>query len=115
MRLKNSKHLLLIIGKTTKKDTDWVPFEIRYAVDDCGIPIIATYIHYEYILKPVDLSDLWPAALKTRIDNEIARVIHIPFKKEPIKDAISQFNHNNLPKSALSYYSIEAYKSSKLQ
>ena len=34
-RLNNSKHLLLIIGKTTKNDTDWIPFEIKYAVDSC--------------------------------------------------------------------------------
>jgi len=25
-RLKNSKHILLIVGKTTIEDTDWVPF-----------------------------------------------------------------------------------------
>ena len=63
-RLQNSKHLLLIIGKTTKLDKDWVPFEIKYAIDDCDIPIIATYTDYEYILKPNDLSHLWPKELK---------------------------------------------------
>jgi len=52
-RLKNSKHLLLIIGDTTKNDTDWVPFEIRYAVDECDIPIIAAYVGYKFILNPV--------------------------------------------------------------
>lgn len=110
VRLNNSKNLLLIIGKTTKNDTDWVPFEIRYAIDDCSIPIIAAYVDYEYILNPASYSNLWPMALKARINNGTARVIHIPFKKEPIKDSINQFSHNNLPKSSLSYYSIEAYK-----
>jgi hypothetical protein len=108
-RLRNSKNLLLIIGATTKFDTDWVPFEIRYAIDECGIPVIATYTDYEYILDPSKLSHLWPEALKIRIDNGTARVIHIPFKKEPISAAISQFSHANMPKSSLSYYIQDAY------
>jgi len=64
IRLQNSKHLLLIIGDTTKKDTDWVPFEISYAIDDCDIPVIAAYTDYKYILSPADFLDLWPPALK---------------------------------------------------
>ncbi len=109
-RLQNSKHLLLIIGDTTKNDTDWVPFEIRYAIDDCDLPVIAVYTDSEYVLSPQDLSDLWPEALKTRINNETARVIHIPFKKEPIKAAINQFGKNSLPKGALTYYTRETYE-----
>src|SRR5579875_1725861 len=42
-RLSNSKNMVLIIGPTTKRDTDWVPYEIEQAVDTCEIPIIATY------------------------------------------------------------------------
>lgn len=42
-RLRDSKNMVLVIGQTTKEDTDWVPFEIRYAVDECEIPIIAAY------------------------------------------------------------------------
>lgn len=110
IRLQNSKNLLLIIGETTKKDTDWVPFEIRYAIDDCNLPVIAVYTDYPCILSPRELSDLWPIALKSRIDNKTARVIHIPFKKEPIKAAIDQFDHNNLPNGALIYYTRESYK-----
>ena len=40
--------------------------------------------------------------------------IHIPFKKEPIFDAINQFSvvNSKYPKGgALGYYSEEAYKS----
>lgn len=51
-RLANSKNMILIIGRTTKQDTDWVPFEIRYAIDQCRIPIIAAYTDYEYITSP---------------------------------------------------------------
>jgi hypothetical protein len=110
-RLRNSKNMILIIGETTKKDKDWVPMEIEYAIDTCDIPIIATYTGYEYIMAPEKLSTLWPKALKDRIENKTASVIHIPFKKEPIKNAIDQFSHKEKPKGGgLGVYSKEAYK-----
>ena len=108
-RMNNSKHLLLIIGKTTRLDTDWIPFEISHAIDNCDIPIIAAYPGYSMIMKPNVLSFLWPKALAERISNKTARVIHVPFKKEPIADAVSQFDFNNPPQSALSHYSKSAY------
>lgn len=113
-RIINSKNMLLIIGKTTHEDQDWVPFEIRYAVDDCRIPIIAAYTDYECILKPSDLSHLWPYALKYRIENDTARVIHIPFKQITIFDAIQQFDYDNLPNGPLTYYSKETYSRWKI-
>ena len=110
-RLRNSKHLLLIIGETTKNDKDWVPHEIEYAVDNCNIPIIVAYTDKEYILDPKKYSHLWPKALKDRIENGKASCIHIPFKKEPLKDAISQFSHDKKPKGGgLGFYSSEAYQ-----
>lgn len=116
-RLKSSKHLLLIVGETTREDTDWVPFELRYAVDECKIPIIAAYTVFDKpIYNPSALSGYWPSALKSRIDSCSAGVIHIPFKKEPIRDAISQFSHNAFPKGGgLGYYSQVAYRSFGLE
>jgi len=103
------QHLLLIIGDTTKNDTDWVPFEISYAVDDCGIPVIAVYTDYDYIQNPAAHENEWPEALKSRIKDQSARVVHIPFKKEPITAAIKQFDVETRPKSALSYYTRDGY------
>jgi len=108
-RLRNSKNMILIIGKTTREDTDWVPFEVRYAVDECKIPIIAAYPDFQYILKPSELSYLWPKALEKRINNSTAYVIHIPFKSQPLADAVSQFDFNNYPKGGLSFYTRDAY------
>jgi hypothetical protein len=88
-----------------------VPFEIEYAIDNCELPIIVAYTGYESILNPKLLSDLWPKALKERIENGTAKAIHIPFKKEPFMDAMSQFNLRNKPSTSLNYYSKEAYKS----
>lgn len=110
-RLNNSKNMVLIIGPTTRFDTDWVPFEIGYAVDRCKIPIIATYTGYDCILNPIQLTPLWPPALAHRIGNSTVRAIHIPFKQRAIDEAIRQFDHNNLPTSPLSYYTAEAHRS----
>src|ERR1700694_4955314 len=49
-RLRNSKNMVLIIGETTRSDTDWVPFEIEKAVDDYHIPIIVAYTVFD---KPI--------------------------------------------------------------
>lgn len=97
-RLANSKNLVLILGKTTRFDTDWVPFEIEQAVDRYQIPIIAAYVDYSGPIRaPRALSEYWPAALEKRINNNTANVIHVPFRKVAILDAIGQFSHNNPP------------------
>jgi hypothetical protein len=110
-RLLRSKNMILVIGQTTKEDTDWVPLEIRYAIDECQIPIIAAYPGYEYITAPGYLWPLWPVALATRIRDSKAHVIHIPFRKEPLTDAVGQFDHNNFPRGGgLGFYGEEAYR-----
>jgi hypothetical protein len=99
-RLRNSKNTVLIIGETTRFDTDWVPFEIEKAVDSYGLPIIAAYTVYDQPIRaPRGFSMYWPNALDMRINNGPANVIHIPFKKEALKDAISQFSHDSPPKA----------------
>lgn len=108
-RLKISKNMVLIIGETTKNDTDWVPFEIAQAIDTYKIPIIAAYTDFTSILAPAELRSHWPLALAQRIDNQTAHVIHIPFKKAPLIDAIPRFDHNTYPEGGgLGYYSREA-------
>lgn len=111
-RLRNSKQFLLILTKTTKNDMDWVPFEIAYAVDTCELPLILAYPDYDSIMAPVELSDYWPSALKTRIENGSARAIHIPFRKAPILDALSQFDIANkkYPTNGYGFYTREAHQ-----
>lgn len=116
-RLRNSRNMVLIIGTTTRSDTDWVPFEIEQAVDTYGIPIIAAYTVYDGPIRdPSQLSGYWPTALTTRISTGTANVIHIPFKKEALKDAISQFSHDNPPPGkGLGIYSNAAYQEFGIQ
>jgi len=111
-RLRNSKNMVLVLGETTRFDSDWVPFEISYAVDTCAIPIIAAYPGYEYILDPAALARTWPQALTERILSSAAHVIHVPFRRAVVSAAIKQFSHNNYPNgSGLGRYSTEAYAS----
>ena len=109
-RLRNSKNMILIVGETTREDKDWVPFEISYAVDHCGIPIIAAYPAYEYITAPAELRRLWPDALKTRIDDRSARVIHVSFKQKPLAEALSRFHVNNQPDGGLIFFTLQTYR-----
>jgi hypothetical protein len=111
-RLRNSKNMVLIIGETTRLDSDWVPFEIEKAIDEYGLPIIVAYTTYSgAIRKPDAFSELWPSALKKRIQNGSASAIHIPFKQAPLFDAIDQFSHDKLPiGGGMGIYSNEAYR-----
>lgn len=110
-RLRNSRNMVLIVGETTYLDTDWVPFEIEKAVDIYGIPIIAAYTVFETpIRNPRGLSQYWPSALRSRIDNGTANVLHIPFKKEPLKDSL-RFSHADPPiGKGLGIYNDDAYR-----
>ncbi len=110
-RLGNSKNMVLIVGQSTRTDTDWVPFEIEKGVDSYALPIIAVYPGYDSICDPKALSPLWPVALATRINLGTAKVIHIPFKQIVVDMAIRQFHINNMPQGGLTYYSREAYAS----
>lgn len=105
--------MVLIIGKTTSTDTDWVPFEIEQAVDRYKIPIIACYTMIDGpILNPEIGQVYWPSALRSRISNGTANVIHIPFKKAPIMAAIAQFGHKTVPNGqGLGWYTSETYRS----
>lgn len=110
-RLRNSKNMLLILGPSTRLDTDWVPFEIEYAVDTCKIPIIAAYPDYSCIVRPQDLYSLWPYALATRIQAGSAHVIHVPFKKGPLTHAVTTFSHQNFPLGGgLGIYDEQSYR-----
>lgn len=112
-RLHNSKNFLLLIGETTREDRDWVPFEISHAIDECGLPIIACYTVLRCPIADASLlRQYWPAALDARISTGAAHVIHIPFRKEAILDAISQFNFNKYPLGGgLGIYAAQTYAS----
>lgn len=110
-RMKDSKNMLLILSSNTNWDRGELNYEIELAVDEFKIPIIVTYPDYgKALLTPKAFSSYWPKSLKERIDNCTANCIHIPFKKEPIFSAISQFSINDdTINSPIAYYSKESY------
>lgn len=113
-RLSKSKNFLVIISEDTNYDRGILNWEIEQAVDTYKLPVIVVYPDYTKIKNPSSHKDKWPVSLKDRIDSGTAKCIHIPFKKEPILDAISQFSvvNEKYPKGgSLGIYSDEAYKS----
>jgi hypothetical protein len=107
-RLAASKNMVVIISSDTRKSGSMLSYEIEKAVDQYEIPLIIAYTGYESILKVNSHEDEWPNALRQRIKNGDANAIHIPFKKDAILDAISQFTVNSGKLSGpRNYYSRE--------
>lgn len=109
-RLANSKNVVVILSSDTRKSGSMLTYEIEQAVDRYKLPLIVTYVDYKIIANPGQLSSYWPNALSTRISNQTAKAIHIPFIKDALLDAINQFNHTNLPATSLNYYTEEAHR-----
>lgn len=112
-RLDNSKVMLLLVGQTTKLDDDFVPYEIEYAIDTCELPIIVCYVEHKNKICdkiPQSLKSLWPSALKKRIDDEMVKTIHIPFKEKIIEEAINNYDLNNPPKYTITIYKKSVYE-----
>ncbi len=99
-RLNNSKNLVLITTEHTALDDDGVPFEIETAIDHCEIPIIATYPSMDQITAvTAQMRSFWPQALRTRIQNGKAKVVHVPFKRSALNYCMGHYSHDTLPKS----------------
>ncbi|MBY6199128.1 TIR domain-containing protein [Vibrio hangzhouensis] len=108
-RLSASKNCIVILSGDTRKSGSMLSYEIEKAVDLYKIPLICVYVGYETINQPKELSNRWPNALTTRINNGTAKAIHVPFKKEILLTAINQFSVNNsIPSGALVTYTKEA-------
>ncbi|MDI9257880.1 hypothetical protein QHT84_10695 [Flavobacterium sp. YZ-48] len=111
-KIKNSEQLVIIL-KSPIADTEdsWCNHEIHYAVDRHNLPIIVAYLDTDYILDPMHFYEYWPLSLKCRILSNKASCIHIPFRKEPFKDAVAQFSKQNKPKgNSMGVYSEKAYE-----
>ena len=109
-RLANSKNVVVILSSDTRKSGSMLTYEIEQAVDRYELPLIVTYVDYKILANPGQLSSYWPNVLSTRISNQTAKAIHIPFIKDALLDAINQFNHTNLPATSLNYYTEDAHR-----
>lgn len=109
-RLSNSRNVVVILSSDTRKSGSMLTYEIEQAVDRYELPLILAYVDYSVVANPSGLSSYWPLALNARIANETAKAIHIPFMKDALLDAISQFNFSNLPATSLNYYNENAHR-----
>ena len=111
-RLSMSKNMLIVLTERTRKTGSMLSYEIRKAVDYYQLPLVIAYPEYEYILNVESHRNIWPDALRIRIDNGTAKAIHVAFKKDPIFDAISQFTvQDNSLTSGKNYYKRSLYSS----
>jgi hypothetical protein len=111
-RLSNSKNVVVILSGDTRKSGSMLTYEVEQAVDRYDLPLIITYVDYRVVANPSSLSTYWPNALNTRITNNSARAIHIPFIKSALLDAISQFSVNEQKQlsGSSNYYSEQAHR-----
>ncbi|MEP0236208.1 TIR domain-containing protein [Roseibium sp.] len=109
-RLAASKNMVVILSGDTRKTGSMLSYEIEKAVDTYDLPLIIAHTGYNSILDPSALSNRWPNTLTTSINNATAKAIHIPFKKDAILDAISQFSVNGARLGGpLVHYTREAH------
>ncbi len=112
-RLRNSKNMIVVLSKDTRKIGSMLSYEIEQAVDNYELPLIVAYADVKLVKDVDSFSSYWLNALSQRIKNNSAKAIHIPFKKEPIFAAIGQFYvKGKVPKGgAKGYYNDDAYRS----
>jgi len=111
-RIDNSKRFILLVGNTTRLDDDFVPYEIKYAIDTCKLPIIVVYVNHKTRITgscPQSLKNLLPKTLTDRVENGTAKTIHIQFRERIINRAIEDFSHDKLPSNNFSLYKDSAY------
>jgi hypothetical protein len=111
-RLAASKNMVIILSGDTRKKGSMLSWEIEKAVDYYELPLIIAYTGTEIVQKPDAYSSRWPETLAARILAGTADAIHIPFKKDPMFDAINQFTVNTKKiGGSLKRYSDDAYRS----
>jgi hypothetical protein len=110
-RLAASKNVIVILSDRTRRTGSMLSYEIEKAVDPYNLPLICAYTGYNQIMAPRELSGRLPLALEVRINNGSARVIHIPFMKGALMDAISSFTvHGCSLEHGLHYYTLDAHR-----
>jgi hypothetical protein len=111
-RLDNSSRLLLLVGKTTRLDDDFVPYEIKYAIDTCKIPVIICFVNYKNRITnilPAELRNLLPVVLVERINNNTVKTLLIPFKQRILNKALNDYKFDKHPSFGMSGYKDWVY------
>lgn len=110
-RLKNSKHIVLIVTENSSWNRGLLNWEIEKAVEQYKIPLIVAHTTCSgFISSPKQLAHLLPEEFKNQVAKGNIKAIHVPFRKRAIGAAIRQFGINNqIPDTAFDYYIQKAY------
>lgn len=110
-RLRSSKNMLVLLSSDTRKSGSMLSYEIEQAVDIYKLPLIITYVDRGVVLRPDLLTGYWPNPLRTRVENGQGNMIHIPFAKATILDALPRFTVNGETIGGNQiHYSVDAHK-----
>ncbi len=93
-RLNYSKNILLILSRYTK-NSKALAEEIEYGIKECELPIIVTYPDYSDLSEIIiddkiipEIKKLWNSIPVFSKNKDTVPVLHIPYKKELIKEAL---------------------------
>lgn len=109
-RMRNSKSMLLIITENSNANRGLLGWEIEQCVKNYNLPIIVVYTMCSGKLASTNpYQKYWPEKLKNFIDKDEVKTIHIPFKKEIVLRAISDFSVNDMPTYTTTVYKESLY------
>lgn len=112
-RMKASKRFMLLVGDKTRFDDDYIPFEIEYAVKECGLPVIICFVNERKRLTKntyrAELDLLIPKTLKDLMKTDEVKTIHIPFRERIMSKALDDFDINNMPNHSSGLYLESVY------
>ncbi len=95
-RMRNSKNMLVIVSDDTNYDRGLLNWEIKTAVEDYNLPIIVAYTGETSFCYLTDrLIQKLPKKLREYVMSDAAKIAHIIFNKEKIKDAIDYYGVNS--------------------
>lgn len=109
-RMRISKSMVLIITKHSNMDRGLLGWEIEQCVNVYKLPIIVAYtMCSDKLTSTNSYRRYWPEKLKELIDKDETKTIHIPFKKELVLRAITDFSVNNMPSYTITIYKESVY------
>lgn len=88
-RLRESDLLLLILSERTRANAGWVPWEIDFAAAQCDLPIVCAYAGRDAVDEREGYRPWWPAALGRLASGGRARLLHAPFRPQPLAEALA--------------------------
>lgn len=93
-RMAHSKNMLVIVSSLTNKNRGLLNWEIQQAVEVYKLPIIVAYVGLDSLNKVIlnSYKNRFPSKLHEYVNNNTAKVAHIPFLQFNIGEAINYYS-----------------------